>query len=69
MDYPESHWATAGAFLGEPLRLVASHTHGDKIMVPAEAEIVVEGWIPRDQIELDGPFGRGNFPGKGWCAG
>jgi 2,5-furandicarboxylate decarboxylase 1 len=58
MDYPESHWATAGAFLGEPLRLVPSLTHGDKIMVPAEAEIVVEGWIPRDQIELDGPFGE-----------
>jgi len=58
MDYPQSHWETVGAFLGEPLRLVPSKTHGDKIMVPADAEIVVEGWIPKDKLEPDGPFGE-----------
>ena len=58
LDYPQSHWETVGAFLGEPLRLVPSKTHGDKIMVPADAEIVVEGWIPKDKLEPDGPFGE-----------
>ncbi len=57
-DYPQSHWSTVGGFLGEPLRLVPSVTHGDKIMVPADAEIVVEGWIPKDKFEPDGPFGE-----------
>ncbi|MBO32525.1 MAG: hypothetical protein CMM74_06045 [Rhodospirillaceae bacterium] len=57
-DYPQSHWSTVGGFLSEPLRLVPSITHGEKIMVPADAEIVVEGWIPRDKMEPDGPFGE-----------
>lgn len=58
LDYPQSHWSAAGGFMGEPLRLVPSRTHGDKIMVPADAEIVVEGWIPKDRFEPDGPFGE-----------
>ena len=56
LGYPESHWGVAGGALGEPLRLVPSRTHGDKIMVPADAEIVVEGFLPPDRIEAEGPF-------------
>ena len=41
LGYPESHWGVAGGALGEALRLVPSVTHGDKIMVPADAEIVM----------------------------
>ena len=37
LSYPESHWSACGGLLGEPLRLVPSITHGDKIMVPADA--------------------------------
>ncbi|MGE0581651.1 MAG: UbiD family decarboxylase domain-containing protein [Steroidobacteraceae bacterium] len=58
LRYPESHWRAAGGVLGEPLRLVPSLTHGERIMVPADAEIVIEGWAPRDEIAADGPFGE-----------
>lgn len=58
LKYPQSHWAAASALIGEPLRLVPSVTHGDKIMVPADAELVVEGWVPPHVMEADGPFGE-----------
>ena len=43
MGYPESHYETAGAVAGEPLRLVPSETLGDDFLVPADAEFVIEG--------------------------
>ena len=58
LTYPQSHWAAAGGFAGEPLRLVPSITHGDRIKVPADAEIVIEGFIPPNRLEADGPFGE-----------
>ena len=56
LGYPESHWTVAGGALGEALRLTPSITHGDKIMVPADAEIVIEGFLPPGRIEAEGPF-------------
>lgn len=56
IGYPESHWAAAGGALGAPLRLVPSITHGERIMVPADAEIVIEGWVPPGRLEAEGPF-------------
>lgn len=58
LGYPESHWSACGGLIGEPLRLVPSHTFGEKIMVPADAEIVIEGYAPKDVLEADGPFGE-----------
>lgn len=58
LNYPESHWAACGGLLGESLRLVPTVTHGEKIMVPADAEIVIEGWIPPNELQADGPFGE-----------
>lgn len=58
LRYPESHWRAAGGVLGEPLALVPSITHGERILVPAEAEIVIEGFAPRDTLAADGPFGE-----------
>lgn len=58
LNYPESHWATAGGFAREAIRLVPSVTHGDRIKVPADAEIVIEGFIPPHRLEADGPFGE-----------
>lgn len=58
LKYPESHWAAAGGVLGEPLRLVPSVLHGERVMVPAEAEIVIEGFVPPGQFVDDGPFGE-----------
>ncbi len=58
LSYPESHWSACGGLLGEELRLVPSITHGKKIMVPADAEIVIEGWVLPNVLEADGPFGE-----------
>jgi UbiD family decarboxylase len=58
MRYPESHWEAASRFLGSPLRLVPSITHGEILLVPADSEMVIEGWVPVDRLEADGPFGE-----------
>ena len=58
LKYPESHWVAAGGVLGEALRVVPSVTHGEQIMVPADAEIVIEGFVPPGQFSADGPFGE-----------
>lgn len=58
LKYPESHWRTAGGLAGAPVRLVPTVTHGEGILVPADAEIVVEGWVPPNHMEADGPFGE-----------
>lgn len=58
LRYPESHWKAAGGVLGEPLRVVSSVLHGERIMVPADAEIVIEGFAPPNVYGPDGPFGE-----------
>lgn len=49
----------AGALSGRPLDLVRCKTQD--ILVPAEAEIVIEGTVPTDLVEIEGAFGE--FPG------
>ncbi|MFO1427824.1 MAG: UbiD family decarboxylase [Steroidobacteraceae bacterium] len=58
LGYPQSHWRAAGGVLGEPLRLVPSVLHGERIMVPADAEIVIEGHAAPGRFVADGPFGE-----------
>lgn len=58
LGYPESHWRATGGVLGQALRLTPSHLHGEKILVPADAEIVIEGFAPVDSLHADGPFGE-----------
>lgn len=58
LDYPQSHWSAAGGVAGAPLRLVPTVTHGADILVPADAEIVIEGFAAPDRIVADGPFGE-----------
>jgi 2,5-furandicarboxylate decarboxylase 1 len=54
--YPEDHYPHMGAALGEPLRLVASELFGDRLKVPADAEVIIEGVVPRNVYEAEGPF-------------
>jgi 4-hydroxy-3-polyprenylbenzoate decarboxylase len=61
LAYPESHWAAAGGVAGAPVRLVPTLTHGARLKVPADAEIVIEGFIPPHRLEADGPFAE--YPG------
>ncbi|MFQ5902062.1 MAG: UbiD family decarboxylase [Candidatus Binatia bacterium] len=51
-------YARIGAIMGEPIRLTASETWGDDFLVPADAEIVIEGEIPPKVREVEGPFGE-----------
>ncbi|MCL6561526.1 MAG: UbiD family decarboxylase [Firmicutes bacterium] len=58
LDYPESHYAAMGGLMGEPLRLVPSETFGRDLLVPADAEVVIEGWLRHGRRYPEGPFGE-----------
>lgn len=58
LGYPGSHWDACGGCIGEPLRLVPSETLGEDFLVPAEAEFVIEGIVPRGKLKPEGPFGE-----------
>src|SRR5467141_1538040 len=48
--------AVAGAIAGAPIRVVKARTVD--LMVPAEAEIVIEGFIDTQYLEPEAPFGE-----------
>jgi UbiD family decarboxylase len=56
--YDSDDYHTIGGFLGEPLRLVPSETWGKDFMVPADAEILIEGEIPPGERTVVDPFGE-----------
>jgi len=58
MGYPLSHWDAVGGCIGEPLRLVPSETLGNDFLVPADAEFVIEGIVPKGKLKPEGPFGE-----------
>jgi UbiD family decarboxylase len=53
----DNEYATCGGFLKEPVRLVPSVTWGSELMVPADAEIVLEAEIPPGTRTVVNPFG------------
>lgn len=59
--FQDDDYEVISSIAGEPLRLVPSETWGEDFMVPADAEIVIEGEIPPGVREVEGPFGE--FPG------
>jgi len=61
VDMETDEYEVIGGVLGEPLRLVASEAYGDRLLVPADAELVIEGEILPEEHEAEGPFGE--FPG------
>ena len=56
--YGNNDYLTASAFLEEPLRLCPSVTWGDRFMVPADAEIVIEAEVIPNIREKQNPFGE-----------
>jgi 2,5-furandicarboxylate decarboxylase 1 len=50
-----------GGIMNEPLTLVESETWGKDFMVPADAEIVIEGEVLPGVKEMEAPFGE--WPG------
>ncbi len=51
-------YAALSSFMGEPLRLTPSETWGRDFLVPADAEIIIEGEIPPGVREILNPFGE-----------
>ena len=47
-----------GGIMGEPLLLTPSETWGKDLCIPAEAEIVIEGYVRTDLEEMEGPIGE-----------
>ncbi len=56
LGYPESHWPAAGGLLGEPVRLTPSLNFDGRLLVPADAEFVIEGLAHPGEVAPDGPF-------------
>jgi len=54
-------YALIGAMFERPLRLTPSTTWGEKFMIPADADLVLEGHVLPNVREVEGPFGE--FPG------
>jgi UbiD family decarboxylase len=52
----QDEMAVAGALAGTPIRTVRAHSVD--LQVPADAELVVEGWIDPELLEPEGPFGE-----------
>ena len=56
MPYGVEEYAVAGALIGEPLELVRCKTVD--LLVPAHAELVIEGRISTEYLEPEAPFGE-----------
>ncbi|MBW3663901.1 MAG: UbiD family decarboxylase [Actinobacteria bacterium] len=55
--YDSDDWTTIGGFLAEPVRLAPSETWGEDFLVPADAEILIEGVVPPGERMIADPFG------------
>lgn len=54
-------YSLIGGMLQRPLRLTASTTWGSDFLIPADADLVLEGHVLPNVREVEGPFGE--FPG------
>jgi 2,5-furandicarboxylate decarboxylase 1 len=55
-----SEYDIIGGYMQEPLRLTPSETWGEGLLVPADAEIVIEGALLPGERMVEGPFGEVN---------
>ena len=56
--FGNNEYGTIGGFMGAPLRLVPSVTWGSDFLVPADAEIVIEGEMVPGERTIVNPFGE-----------
>lgn len=54
----QDEYEVAGGVLGEGLRVTESEVFGGDLLVPADAEIMLEGLILPDRRSVEGPFGE-----------
>ena len=57
-EFGNNDYETIGAFFQEPLRLTSSESWGEKFLVPADAEIIIEGEVIPKEKEIQNPFGE-----------
>jgi 2,5-furandicarboxylate decarboxylase 1 len=57
----QDEYRIAGGVLGEGIRVVESEIWGDDLLIPADAEIVLEGEIVAGKRTIEGPFGEYTF--------
>ncbi len=58
VPYGNNDYETISAFFKKGLRLTPSETWGDRFLIPADAEMVIEGEIIPGERELTNPFGE-----------
>jgi UbiD family decarboxylase len=58
LPYGNHDYKTLASFMGEPLRLTPSATLGNDFLIPADAEIIIEGTIPPGVRDYQNPFGE-----------
>lgn len=58
MSLGDSHYEAMGAMLEEPVRVTESEIYGSDFLVPADAEVIIEGVIPAHKRHPEGPFGE-----------
>jgi 4-hydroxy-3-polyprenylbenzoate decarboxylase len=58
LGYPKnvSEYEYAGGIMGEPVEVIRSEVTG--LMIPAHAEIVLEGYLHPNKLKSEGPFGE-----------
>ncbi len=54
----KDEYEVVGGVMGESLRVTPSSAYGDQLLIPADAEIVLEGEIVADRRTIEGPFGE-----------
>ncbi len=56
--FGRDEYEITGGAMQEPVRLVPSQTWGDDFLVPADAEIIVEGYVSASEMDEEGPIGE-----------
>ena len=56
--FETSEFEIIGGYMQEPLRLTPSTTWGDNFLIPADAEVVIEGLLQPNKRVVEGPFGE-----------
>ena len=54
----KDEYEVAGGVMGESIRVTPSSYYGDRLLIPADAEIVIEGEIVAGRRSVEGPFGE-----------
>lgn len=56
--FGKDEYEIASASMQEALRVVPSETWGEAFMVPADAEMIIEGLVSADELDEEGPIGE-----------